>query len=518
MERFGDYILLEKAASGGMADIYKAVKVGARGFFKLLAVKRIRPHICEDVTFQDMFVREAHVLSNLAHPNVAQIYDLGSVRNQFYIAMEFIQGQDLGTVLKAVRDDENLWTEEIALYIAAAIAEGLDYVHNMKDPEGRDLNIVHRDINPKNIFISYQGAVKIIDFGVARTDTDTEKTKAGVIKGKLAYLSPEQLEASSVDRRTDVFAAGLVLYEMLGRRRLFKGETETRLLKDVMVLDIDSQVADLPVHEALQQILHQALSRNLDTRFQTCAAYKECIEVYARDWGFTLSPQSLRQLMETLFAADCKREQEKNRAHFEMLQKETSSGGAEETRFIDMDETGVLSPAAAALQVEGGTVYMAPELSESSGRRPDIPASRKSLVALAAMIFLVVIIGLVFLLRRPSSPPLPEVQPRVVVPQASESVREPVTPTPPQAVSSPTVLTEPSAALPAAAYVVLDGSPGGQRVFINGQEKGIIPMTIELSPGFAEVECRKPGYLPFKVSVRLKAGQIVDLTSDLVEE
>jgi len=501
MERFGDYILLEKAASGGMADIYKAVKVGARGFFKLLAVKRIRPHICEDVTFQDMFVREAHVLSNLSHPNVAQIYDLGSVQNQFYIAMEFIQGQDLGTVLKAVREDESLWKEEIVLCIATAVAEGLDYVHNMKDPEGRDLNIVHRDINPQNIFISYQGEVKIIDFGVARTDTDTEKTKAGVIKGKLAYLSPEQLEGGSIDRQTDVFAAGLVLYEMLSRRRLFKGETETQLLKEVMVLDIDSQVADLPVHEALQQILHQTLSRDQNSRFQTCAAFKASIEAYASERGFSMSSQSLRRLMETLFAADSKREQERNRVHFEMLQRETASGGVEETRFIDVNETGVMSSAAASSSAEGGTVYMSPELPKSPGRSLNIPFSRKSLVAVAAIIFLVVIMVVAFLFRRPSTHPQSEAQSRTVVPQVPETVREPVTPP-----------------LPAVAYVVLDGSPGGQRVFVNGQEKGIIPMTIELSPGFAEVECRKVGYQSFKVSVRLKAGQIVDLTSDLVEE
>lgn len=318
MEQFGQYFLLEKIASGGMADIYKAVKIGARGFRKYSAVKKILPHISEDKSIRDMFVKEAHVLSSINHPNIVQIHDLGEEKGQFFIVMDFIKGKDLKTLLLKYQPYEQNIPVELMFFIILSIADGLGYAHNITDSFGKNLNIVHRDVNPNNIFLSYSGEVKIIDFGVVKADTDDNKTKTGIIKGKISYLSPEQLEGKRVDNKTDIFALGLIFYEMFARKKLFDGKTEVETLKQLINLNINEKVDQLGLEKQLADILKKLLCRDETKRYQTAGQFKLDLQKYIRAKGILISAQPLRDCMHLLFA-DAIESEQKDQAHYDNL-------------------------------------------------------------------------------------------------------------------------------------------------------------------------------------------------------
>ncbi len=351
MEQFGEYFLLEKIASGGMADIYKAVKIGARGFRKYTAVKKILPHISEDKSIRDMFVKEAHVLSSINHPNIVQIHDLGEEKGQFFIVMDFIKGKDLKTLLQKHHPANQGMPIDLMFHIMLSIADGLEYAHNISDSFGKNLNIVHRDINPNNIFLSYSGEVKIIDFGVVKADTDDNKTKTGIIKGKISYLSPEQLEGKRVDNKTDIFALGLIFFEMFARKKMFAGKTEVETLRQLINLDIDERIEELNLDNKLTDILKKILSRDEDKRYQTASHFKIDLQKYISANGIVISAQPLRDCMQTLFADSIESEQ-KDQAHYDNLittgvYQRTTNGGngvthqpvtAEKTQITDNEE------------------------------------------------------------------------------------------------------------------------------------------------------------------------------------
>ncbi len=308
MDRLGDYILLEKIASGGMADIFRAVKIGARGFRKYVAIKRIRSPISEDRTAREMFVREAHILSTITHANIVQIYELGEVDGQYYIVMDYIEGKDLKTFLKAIRRAGWTLGLELSLYIICEVINGLEYVHSLKDASGKSLNLVHRDINPKNIFLSYAGDVKIIDFGIVKSAFDGDKTKQGLIRGKIAYLSPEQMEGKRIDRRTDIFATGIVLYEMLAGRRLFPGKKEMDILRALMDTDIVAEIDRLDIDTELGRILKKFLARDPEERYQHMGEAKEDLIHFCRTNNIPYSVKPLQHAIRTLLKNDIARE------------------------------------------------------------------------------------------------------------------------------------------------------------------------------------------------------------------
>ncbi|MEZ4270530.1 MAG: serine/threonine-protein kinase, partial [Myxococcota bacterium] len=210
---FGKYLLLDRVNIGGMAEVYKAKAFGVEGFERILAIKRILPNMADDSEFINMFVDEARIAVQLSHANIVQIFELGKFENQYYIAMEYVSGKDLRQILDDYRKRKEFIPLSAAAYLASKVCEGLDYAHRKTDPSGRPMNVIHRDVSPQNILVSYEGAIKLVDFGIAKAEDRASKTQAGVLKGKFGYMSPEQVRGMEIDHRSDIFAVGILLYE-----------------------------------------------------------------------------------------------------------------------------------------------------------------------------------------------------------------------------------------------------------------------------------------------------------------
>ena len=223
---FGKYQLLERVSVGGMAEVFKAKSFGIEGFEKILAIKRILPTMAEDGDFIEMFIDEAKIAGQLNHANICPIYELGKVGDSHYIAMEFVWGKDLLQLMNRFRKMRKHMPPAMVAWIGAKACEGLDYAHRKRDRNGNPMNIIHRDMSPQNVLVSYEGQVKVIDFGIAKAASRTTKTQAGVLKGKFGYMSPEQVRGLPVDARSDLFAIGTCMHEMSTGERLFLGESD----------------------------------------------------------------------------------------------------------------------------------------------------------------------------------------------------------------------------------------------------------------------------------------------------
>src|SRR5262245_26827807 len=221
-----------------MAEVFRAKATGVEGFEKLVAIKRILPNIAEDDEFITMFIDEAKIAVQLTHANIAQIYDLGKIDDSYFIALEFVWGKDLRTIFERARKRGEILPIALSCYVISRICEGLDYAHRKRDAQGDDLQIVHRDVSPQNLLVSYEGEVKIIDFGIAKAANKASKTQAGILKGKFGYMSPEQVRGLPLDRRSDIFSVGIVLYELLTGERLFLGESDFSTLEKVRNVEI----------------------------------------------------------------------------------------------------------------------------------------------------------------------------------------------------------------------------------------------------------------------------------------
>jgi len=309
---FGTYYLLERISVGGMAEIYKAKAFGVEGFERLLAVKKILSSIAEDESFIEMFIDEAKIAGQLNHPNIAQIYDLGKVDGSYYIALEYISGKDMKTIFeRARRVGEEVDIPQVC-HVAMKVCEGLAHAHGKTDSQGRDLEIVHRDISPQNILISYEGEVKIIDFGIAKAQGKTSQTQVGVLKGKFSYMSPEQVRGLHVDHRSDIFSLGIVLYEMLTLERLFLGESDFDTLEKIRKVEMSPPSLYNPnIPEQLEDIVLKALARNPDERYQSASELAEALERFMRDEGYYYKNTDLAAFMKEAFREDLEFERKK---------------------------------------------------------------------------------------------------------------------------------------------------------------------------------------------------------------
>lgn len=282
-ENFGKYTLLERLAVGGMAEIFKARVGGLDGFEKIVAIKRLHRQYSEDREFATMLIDEAKLAVQLGHGNIGQIFDLGCIDGQYFIVMEFIDGLDLHELAIRVRERQQVLPIEAVLYVACAVADALHYAHTKVGGDGRPLEIVHRDVSPQNIMLSVDGQVKLVDFGIAKARMRAQHTKAGIIKGKFYYMSPEQALGHRIDARTDVYALGMVLYETFAGEHPFEQIPDGELLKSVRIAKyppISHYRPDLP--RGLTEIVDRALARNPEQRYGSALELKRALEAFAQ--------------------------------------------------------------------------------------------------------------------------------------------------------------------------------------------------------------------------------------------
>ena len=273
---FGHYTLLDRIAVGGMAEVWKARMDGVAGFQKTVAIKRILPHLTENEEFERMFVDEAKLAAKLNHPNIIHIYDLGKIQQDYYIAMEYVEGRDLRSILNLAQRREQKMPHGLAGLIALRLASALEYAHRRRDGEDQDLKLVHRDVSPQNVLISYEGDIKLCDFGIAKAMSTASHTQMGALKGKIQYMSPEQAWGKKVDSRSDLYSLGAILFEMLSGRRLYAGDNELSILEAVREGRADSpRAVEASVPEALNAVVEKALAKEPEERYQTAEAFRD---------------------------------------------------------------------------------------------------------------------------------------------------------------------------------------------------------------------------------------------------
>jgi TonB family protein len=312
-EPFGQYNLLEKIAVGGMAEVWKARMRGVEGFQKMVAIKKILPHMSDNSEFIGMFIDEAKLAAQLSHPNIVHIYDLGKIGRSYYIAMEYVEGKDLRSLLNAGRRRGLHLPMGLALLIAARLASALDYAHRKRDFEGRELGLVHRDVSPQNVLISHEGDVKLCDFGIAKAVSKAGQTQMGALKGKLQYMSPEQAWGRAVDARSDIFSLGAVLFEMLTGERLFSGESEMSVLESVRQGRARSpREVDPSLPADVDEIVTRALAP-IQSRFQSAGEMSQRIEAVVHGLSPSPGPAELAAYIQRLLEPE---EPEAHSTHF----------------------------------------------------------------------------------------------------------------------------------------------------------------------------------------------------------
>ena len=307
--RFGKYLLLEKLATGGMAQLYRAKIIGVEGFEKFIAIKQILPHLAHEEELITSFIDEAKLAALLNHQNVVQIYDFGSMENSYFITMEFLHGKDLRSVNAKAKEKGTPVSLENALYLISKVCAGLDYAHKLKDFQGKSLHIIHRDISPQNIFLTYEGDVKIVDFGIAKAASQSTITQVGMIKGKVAYMSPEQAAGKVIDHRSDIFATGILLYELVAGRRMFQGDDTLQILSKVREAEftpLGTLKGGLP--EKLYDIVAKALAKEPEDRYQSLVDMQADIEECIFRLNLRPSGRSMAEYLKLLFAEDIEAE------------------------------------------------------------------------------------------------------------------------------------------------------------------------------------------------------------------
>ena len=485
---FGKYELLRKIASGGMGQVFLARERGA--VERLVVLKLILPHLSEDEEFLTMFLEEARLVARLQHPNLVTILDLLEVEGRHCLAMEYVQGDDVRRLDKQARTKGRLLPPGLVLRIISEAASGLDYAHKARDVHGQPLRLVHRDVSPQNILVGFDGGVKIIDFGVAKAAGSGHQTATGVLKGKYPYMSPEQASGQHIDGRSDQFALGVVLWELLTGRRLFKGETDLmtlRLVKDCQVPPPSQLNSKLPPE--LDAVVLRALAATPEGRYPDCGALRMALEDYIIQQRMAASTAHLSGYLRELYAERIAAEADPARldalAEDADLDSKEKSGPsrsrsgvpgvpstpspaehksvAHRTRSRHSVEA-LIGPAPASRQeVTRGTEPLGRPTPPPRRRFPVVP------VAVGAAVALVAAGAAIVLLRKPTELP---VQPPPV------EVAQPVQP--------PPVVPQPPSQ-PQKVELVLDSQPAGAAVQLEGQPLGVTPVKLPLAPDAAPV-------------------------------
>ncbi len=321
---FGKYYLLERINVGGMAEVFRAKQFGVEGFERLVAVKRILPNIAEDKDFIEMFVDEAKIAVQLNHANIAQVFNLGHEDGAYFIALEHIHGRDLRAIFDRNRNLGEPMPVPQACFVTMKVCEGLDYAHNKRDESGQELLIVHRDVSPQNVLVSFDGEVKIIDFGIAKAAGKGSQTQAGILKGKFGYMSPEQVRGLPVDRRSDVFACGIVLYELLTGERLFVGESDFSTLEKVRNVEIlPPSTYNRKIQPELERIVLKALAKDVEDRYQNAIDLHDELQAFVYTSGEFYSRKDLSGWMKEKWAKEIKEESARIASYRDMVPPES---------------------------------------------------------------------------------------------------------------------------------------------------------------------------------------------------
>jgi serine/threonine-protein kinase len=304
LQRFGRYYLLERIGKGGMAEVFRAVTQGVEGFRRMFVVKRILAEKSSSPEFIRMFGDEARISALLHHPNIVQVYDFGQVEGSHFLAMEYLYGKDLASVMRVLRASNLAMPHAVAAFIAREVAIGLAYAHTLRAANGKPLGIVHRDVTPSNIMLLHTGGVKILDFGIAKaTAAAATVHSSGRVKGKFGYLSPEQARTDDVDARSDIFSLGVTLWEMLVGKRLFGGANELETLRNVLQRPVPAPSTIRPgVPVELDRVVARALERDRDRRYQSAEELADDLEQILRESRY--DSQSMRRLLHELFGEE----------------------------------------------------------------------------------------------------------------------------------------------------------------------------------------------------------------------
>lgn len=323
---FGKYQLFASLGRGGMADVFLSVARGQMGFNKLAVIKRLRQALAEEPAFRTMFLDEARLAARLNHPNIVHTYEVGEQNGVYFIAMEYLEGQSLNKVLKeALRRKEGIDPEVGARIIADALG-GLAYAHALADYDGRPLGIIHRDVSPHNIFVTYDGHTKLVDFGIAKAALSSTETEVGVLKGKVAYMSPEQAMGGRIDQRADLFAMGIVLWELLARQRLMTGESAANTLHKLMNEPIPRISAVMPgIDPELEAIVGKALEKDPQYRWQSAAEMRDALEDWLRSNPRSARQEEVGRKMLDLFGSVREEVQRQIQRHMSAITKATNT-------------------------------------------------------------------------------------------------------------------------------------------------------------------------------------------------
>lgn len=474
--QFGKYTLLRAIASGGMAKVYLAIQRAVAGFEKLVVIKRILPELSRDQAFVEMLLTEARTAATLNHPNVVQTFDVGEFEGTYFIAMEHINGEDIRSVVRAMkRAGVTEFPLEHTLSIILGVCGGLAYAHEKKDLEGNALNIVHRDVSPQNVLITFSGDVKVVDFGIAKSTEAAviESTQAGQLKGKVPYMSPEQASGQDIDHRSDIFAVGIMLFELTTGRRLFKAKSEFETLKLICEREYPRPSQIRPGYPAqLEQVVMKALAKDPDQRYQSARDMQADLEAFVRQDRIAVSAVSLANWMKMLF-------EDKIAEQKEALQDVKQLADVIASQRVTMTETDMFAGSntttgAATITGTGVTAY---------------PQQPKGRLWMGLGIAVAVALGgaaLFMSLNRETTAPLVAEQPS---PSSTEAA-------PPPAKKG---------------KVVVSSTPEGAYVRVGGElQAGQTPLTIDKLPLGAEIEIKvsKEGFESHVEKVTLSAEEL----------
>jgi serine/threonine protein kinase len=444
---FGKFQLLKKLAAGGMGQVFLARADGAQGFEKMLVIKRILPHLVEDEEFIQMFFDEARVTARLNHPNIVQIFELGEVGGSHYLAMEYVAGEDLRRMEREALSRGKPLPLGAACRIVSDAAAGLDYAHNARDAQGQPLGIIHRDVSPQNILVGFDGGVKLIDFGVARAAGRASQTATGILKGKYAYMSPEQVDGQDIDHRSDIFALGVVFWEVLTGKRLFKGDSDVQTMRLVRECSVPppSRINGA-VPGALDPLVAVALAKEPARRYPDAAAFRMAIEDFVVAQHLAASSAHLVAFLKHLYGPRIARESQPD--GFDVLAP---------TDVLDEIHTPSSGPPSARTTPEAAPAPVRTASLETS------TAPRWTRWGAAALVAGLAALGGGLAARRIGAPPVPAAAPE----------RRVESPAPPP------VMPPPPAARAVALTLVSD--PSGARVQLDGRDIGVTPVSISAS-------------------------------------